>query len=759
VLRLFLLALGLAVTSCQAIADIEAHEADPLPKVCELPKHTAGTGSGRVRLAHVFPSTQNVDICVRSTGGSYKRPTFRSSGIDKNTICGKGLEYASATAPFSVPTGSLDFRVIPAGQPCSAPALAEKTGVDVGTEVIVTLVYAGPAEGPATLQPMLESISGIAQNRQTRLVNTMAGRPLVWGVGKDNALPTILASPILNAPLGFLQLATQGMANTGFTVDKDGYGYVEFAPLDLSYGAADPVAGEPRPKMLLLGPLTGAGFFTLYAIGGTRDFPARGLYCRDREDDGQGLQICKRTEIEAFKVDIFNAGLYGAFAVLEDLRANKVIEDLAARGTVSDLLCVSEVARHDELDLPDKQRSYTEEALVRAASSVPGGFQYFAQSKSDLDTPITEPENQQGEVPDPTVSPPRPIDPPARAACDASVDQAVVDEAYKCLIDNCNTEPGRETGITLGGVKCFADKCGAIALAPLIFGNAFAQQCFNCIAMNGVSYVPWAKSKELCKKTETRRPYAWGGRSTAVLLSKYKLSNIEQYVLPSTAFRRVAVYAKMEYEAGKEPLDVYCIHAPPLLGSLMPYTGGYANGASGAAAWQEENIWGIRKVIGWIQRKSEGRPAIIMGDWSGSAMSRDKDGNIILGRDGRPMIGDVTPDGILALQQTFFEAVSDDWKTQCDIANPSAICKPQCTRCPKKDLADPGRLGNTYNTIEDPIWNLRVFVKDPWVTNPAQSAEIFYNEPDRVRFPEVTEFGLAGPLADTYGFRVNLKRP
>ena len=755
VLRLVVLALGLVATSCQAIADIEKYEPDPLPAKCELPVWVAGTGVGRVRLANVLPSVEPIDLCVRTSGAaSWGRPVFRSSGVDKATICGGGLTYPKATAAFKVPTGQVDFKIIPSGKPCSHPSLAEKAAVEIGTDIPVTLVYAGPAEGPATLWSMLDSRMGAAQNRQTRLVNAMAGRTLTWGVGNEKTLPTNLSTALLTTNLGFGQLAKPGMGNQSFIVYEGGY--VEYASFPLSYGAAYPTPGEPKPKMAFLGNLDGAGFWTLYAIVGTDAFPARGLYCRDQEDVNE-LQSCFQTEIEAFKVDVFNAGLYGAFAVVENLRAQKVIDDLAARGAVSDLLCVSEVTRHDELEMPANQKAWTQEALINAAKAVPGGFQYFAQGTTNVDTPPTEPANQDGELPDPTMMPPRPLDPPGRAACDAQADQAAVAKVYDCLVNKCNTEPGKDTGVTAGGVNCYSDQCGPSALAALIFGTPADNQCFQCIVLNGISYIPWGTIKQRCA-TDTRRPYAWGGTSTSMLLSKYKLTDVEQFVSATSAFRRVQLYAKMEYETGKS-LDVYCVHAPPLLGALMPYTGGYSKGTTGAVAWQEESIWGIRQTIDWIQRKSAGRPAIIIGDWSASATARDKDGMVIMGMDGRPMIGSVTPDGIEAMQQTFFEAITDDMKMQCNFSS-STPCRPQCTRCPKKDLMVPGRLGNPYNSIEDPIWNLRVYIKDPWTTaNPTQSVEIFYNELDRVTFSEPTDFGLSGPLADSFGFRVSIRRP
>jgi hypothetical protein len=746
VLRLVVLALGLAVTNCQLIAGIETHDPDPLPDQCTLPAPVKGANNGSARLAHLLPTVDKIDVCARVSGSpSYGRPIFRGSGTGVRTICGDGLKYSQVTAPFKVPTGSVDFKVIPAGKTCSAPPLGKETTVQMGPDAPVTLAYMGPPEGPGSLTAMYESVTAkVAQNRHTRFVNAIGGTPLTWGVGAAGELPTTLQTPFLTGPLSFGQLATPNMAaNPGFDIDTNGY--LSFSAFSLPYGAA--VQGSN--KMLFVKTLPqAAGYYTLYAIGAADSaFPLRGLYCRDQESDSDpALQSCDLTDVEAFKIDVMNAGLYGAFAVVEPLRAAKVIEDVAARGATSDLFCVSEIARHDELELPAEQRAWTQEALIRAAKDA--GFPYVAQAKTNLDSVIDEPLNQQGEEPAP----------PGRAPCDSSANQENVNRVYNCLMNNCNTEPGMDTGVTGGGSKCYSENCGSTALGYLLFGSEYDHQCFNCIILNGISYMPWGKIKERCA-TDTRRPYGWNGTATSILLSKSKLLDVDQYVIPTSAFRRVAIYARMEYEAEKS-IDVYCVHAPPLLGGLVPYTGGYSNGAppTTGAAWQEENIHGIQKVIGWIQRKSAGRPAIIMGDWSASASALDKDGNLINNPfDGIPQVADVTPEGLRALQSAFHEAIPAEHKEQCTRA--SNTCFPQCTRCPGKDTMMPGRLRNPYNSFEDPFWNLRVYIKDPWVPTPTQSTEIFYNELDRVRFREPTEFGLAGPLADTFGFRVNIRRP
>jgi hypothetical protein len=231
-----------------------------------------------------------------------------------------------------------------------------------------------------------------------------------------------------------------------------------------------------------------------------------------------------------------------------------------------------------------------------------------------------------------------------------------------------------------------------------------------------------------------------------MLLSKLPLVDVDQFVLHSTVFRRTAVYARMKYD-GELSVDVYCAHAPPLLGSNMPYTGNYSNGANVAngAAWQEEQVFAIGKLVEWIKKKSGDRPAIIIGDWSSSAKVLDGSGMVVTGPDGLPAVADVTPDTIGTLVSAgFIPAVPTGFK-------------PQCTRCPALGT---GELHNPYNVgFNDPMWTLRVFIKDGWAPNLTTSAGLFYNEPDRVTFPMPNEFGLAGPLSDTFGFTVNIRRP
>jgi hypothetical protein len=49
-------------------------------------------------------------------------------------------------------------------------------------------------------------------------------------------------------------------------------------------------------------------------------------------------------------------------------------------------------------------------------------------------------------------------------------------------------------------------------------------------------------------------------------------------------------------------------------------------------------------------------------------------------------------------------------------------------------------------------------MKDKWFDNPATTAGIFYDGLDAVMINDPT-FGLVGPLSDTFGYNVRLRRP
>ena len=733
------------VTSCQWVSSVEVYEADPLEFGCKLPVPTAGSNKGKIRLANLFGSKTNIDLCVRASGApSYGRPVLRTSGRDKLNICGSGLPYAQVTKPFAIQSGQLDFKIIEATKTCTSPSFAEATNVDVGTDIGFTLAYMGNGSTPGQLAVMKETNppTDVGQmNRKTRFVNAIPGTSLLFGVSDQVELPATLKTPYTKTGIEYGHVAD---SNSGAGTFKfDNAGYLDFASIPVQVVAAK--VGSTKAELLV--PQNGQGMWSLFAIGDqtASAFPVRALLCNELDyDDVLQTTHCTESDIETFVLDSFNAGLYGAYAKVEDKRAEKVLHALADRGLGrSDVLCISEIDRHADLPLPTEQLKWTQDTLIQFAKAN-GGYKYFAQGNTDQNTPLTNPVDQRGMIPPP------PTYPPCTAAIVDPGNSTTVEAAYKCLVDNCNTLPasgpgtsGDPNGVTAGGTDCYSRYCAG-SLAGFLYGNHEQQVCFNCIVGNGLSYETWAHNKQTCT-TDVAQSFAFRGKPTSLMLSKFPLLDQDQYVLPSAVFRRVALYARMEY-ATNQSIDVYCVHAPPSLGSTLPYTGSYGIDKDGndlptgtGAAWQENQTFAVKGLVEWIKMKSVGRPAIIMGDFSASATALDAMGNVIVDAEGLPVVANVNPDTVAVLREAFTEAV------------PNENYVPQCTRCRQA-------VNNLNVGLIDPQANLRVYIKDPWGGNPTTKTELYYNEKNVVEINS-PEYGQYSPLSDTFGYSVKIKRP
>jgi hypothetical protein len=734
-LRWGAVAFGLLAASCQWISSVEVYEADPLEIGCKLPLPVAGSNKGKVRMANLFASKTNIDLCVRPTGAaSYGRPVLRTSGRDKNNICGGGLAYPQVTKPFAVPSGQLDFKIIEATKTCSSPSLAEANSIDVGTDVGLTLEYMGNSATAAQLVVMKETNppTNVGQmNRRTRFVNSIPGTSLIFGVSDmRQELPAALGTPYTKTGIEYGHVAAPESATANFNMRIDGNGYLDFASIPVALVAAQ--AGTS--KALLLVPQNGQGMWSLYAIGDptASAFPVRGLLCNELDyNDDKQTTFCVESDIETFTIDSFNAGLYGAYAKVEDKRAKAVLEALAARGAgISDVLCISEINRHADLPLPPEQSNWTQDELVRLAKDVPNGYRHFVRGTTDQNTPFTNPVDQNGMVPSP------PTYPPCTAAIVDDGTATTVAGAYKCLQDNCSST-GNDQGVTAGGTDCYSKVCAG-ALAGFFYGNHEQQVCFNCIVGNGLSYVTWAQNKQTCT-TQIGQSFAFGGKPTSIMMSKFPILEQDQYVFPSAVFRRIALYARLEYGTNQD-IDVYCVHAPPSLGSTLPYTGDYGGGfpSGTGAAWQENQTFAMRGFVEWVKKKSMGRPAIIAGDFSASAVVLDGNGMVVVGMDGLPVVGNVNPDVVAVVREAFTEAVPADYI-------------PQCTRC-RQDK------NNLNLGLIDPQANLRVYLKDPWGGNPTTKTQLFMDDTNAIEINS-PEYGPRSAYSDTFGYSVKIKRP
>lgn len=306
--------------------------------------------------------------------------------------------------------------------------------------------------------------------------------------------------------------------------------------------------------------------------------------CGDGAEDREPYEV-------AF--DTFNVALAGAFIPFEAERRGYIEEAIAASD--ADVLCLQEVWSQD-----DKER------IAEAAREA---YPYSAFFEDDLDTPIDDPTDQQGEVPPAPTTPPCPdVD-----AGDGITIADQMNEAVDCARDNCSTVPGSEDGRTTSA-ECASSSCVG-AVATLLFGDAEQQRCYACIA----TQLPTSTFAEIRTSCETtvNQDLAFGGQNGLVLLSAHPLREAEEWVLPGTWNRRTILNATVELPNESE-LDVYCNHLTPIFDAapinIYPYTGRYGEGMTDAGGWQAEQELQAQKLVDYVEETSGSRPAVIAGD-------------------------------------------------------------------------------------------------------------------------------------------------
>ena len=669
--------LCVSMLGCQAVAGLEARPTDPRVNGCALP---ASTG-GRVRVANLVASDAKVDVCIRGSGAAYGRPILRDGGTD----CQAGFAYAEVSAPFGAPIGKIDVKMITAGETCASGALAEASGITVGTDAIVTLAYLG-APGSARVSALAESSSVNAGSTKFRFVNAIAGsKPLALGVTKDTRLPTTVTASLLGAPVPFGGVEPAGTKPVAGSLDQNGY--LTMLASDYQLGAAE----DGTTKALLVASVSNkAAIYSLYAIGNAADpaHPVRGLFCDEGASAGVVSQ-CTLTPLSTLSIDVFNAGLYGANAPSEDARRPYIVDALAKRD--SDVMCVVEVSRKSDRD-----------QIAAAAAS--GAFKHAYAPQMDLGTPMTDPTTKDGVTPPPSTT----------SSCNG-VDPAMVNDVYQCMIDNCSAKPGDPKSAISGDTSCLSSKCASKFL-PLFGGDPSQQRCFDCIVTNASAYEPWDSGKQICT-TEVRPNLAFHGENPSMILSRFPIKQTDVFVLPSTSFRRSVLYAEVEIEPGRT-VDTYCAQlSSPFLDDTLPYTGNYGT------SYDDEQKLQAQRLIAWVQSKSEGRPAIIAGDFHAG---------VAVAQGATKVLADLDPDVIKALRAAFVEAKAPQWK-------------PTCTYCPNAK--------NPYNGDF-----VGIAIEGVYLANfpelPTTDESILFDTPV-VPLPT----GTTGMLSPSFGLNVRVIRP
>jgi len=308
------------------------------------------------------------------------------------------------------------------------------------------------------------------------------------------------------------------------------------------------------------------------------------------------LEACSSSDRDAedVTIDTFNVALAGAFIPYEAERRQPLAEAIAEMD--SDIVCLQEVWTQ-----ADKE-------LIRDAAV--GNFPYSVLFEDDLDTPVDDPTDQMGEIPPaPTTVPCPDIEAPEGGV--TITDQ--MNNAVDCVAENCSTTtPGDEDGRTTSA-SCASGNCVG-AVGALLFGDAQQKRCYSCV----VTQLPtstFGNIRSSCS-TVVNQDLAFDGQNGVMILSRYPLSNEEEWVMPGTWNRRVIIRATATLPNGAS-LDAYCNHLTPIFDDFtFPYTGQYGNGKTDAAGWEAEQYLQAQKLIAFVQDQSGDAPAVILGDFN-----------------------------------------------------------------------------------------------------------------------------------------------
>jgi len=608
--------LAVCALGCQLVIGTEDRPVDPVREGCALP-----TGGGaRLRFGNLLPSAATYDLCVRSSGGDYGRPILRGGGA----ACPRGFAYGEVSAPFAVPEGRLDVKVVVAGSTCAARAAAELEGIAAPRDTTTSVLN---LTGP-TLRAFRDDPAQTATDAlQLRIVHASnAIGALDFGFAASARLPVELTSPLLRKPIAFGEATNPETIGPLGNADANGYLSLPRAPVNL-VGAR---TGEKRAVLAIaLSPSEGTS--TLYAIGDPTSplYPVRGLLCDERSAKGL-FTTCRASALSTLSVDVFNASLYGPAAQEEGARKPKIVEELSKRD--SDVMCLAQIARVEDRN------------DVAAAAKNSNAFPYSVLSETNLDTAPSDPRDA------PTSR--------THPSCGGTVDPAKVDAALRCLTEKCSTTGGPDAPVS--STACMSSKCVSEMVALLVAGTD-SQRCYTCIAVAAGSAEKLGDVRAHCT-TDPRDYKGFRGQASSMILSRLPIRASETFVLPATSYQRVVQYAELEIESGKF-LDYYCTNFTSPYGDLLAYSGFYAGGATGKEAWLKEAQLQATRTIELVKRKSAGRVAIVSGDFSASVEHKDPSGTVV--------IVSSNPQVIELLDSALTPAFPDAAKPECTECAPS----------------------------------------------------------------------------------------
>ncbi len=648
----------MALAACQLIAGTGTRELNPEHAGCALP-----TGSGpSVRIANLVPTADVVDVCIRPAGGSWGEPIVLSGGTDCGSskyfgsAAAAGFAYKQLSVPFSAPAATIDVKMVPAGRACSATGLTEGDGLKLEAGAVTTIARIGGNGVRESIVALPENDKPNPDATAIRFVHAMPGvGPLDLGATTATALPTTVDNPLVLKPIAYGTAPPAGTPTIVSPIGSNGYFGIPTGMYNIVAG----VHGATPEKALFLQVIQyGAGAtYSLYGIGVAKSnkYPQQALLCPEGSPPQAAsnplLLSCTSSALPTISVDVYNPALYGPnapnFSTRESYFLSQQTSPIASMDT--DILCLVELDSLNDLK--------TIASIVGPADAGTGGngaFPYSYWVQTNLDTPLSNPKDQNGNTP------PAPTTPP----CGGNTDQNALNNAYTCMVQNCSTRPGDPTGTLAATTNCLSQKC----IFPLGVLQGYPQ-CFDCMIDYVASQEEYGTSLNACT-TQVKQPYGYEGQLSTMILSRYPLTATDSYILPSTNYRRGALYAKVQLE--DQAIDFYCgFFISTLIATDLPYTGNYgadggAKDPTGAGAYGQEQNWEATQLVTWIKQKSGNNPAIVVGDWRSSVGVAGLDG-------GTPLDGgmfspptDLVPRSMAILGGALTPVAASDWVPQCD---------------------------------------------------------------------------------------------
>ncbi len=677
----------------------DAADAQPdVPLTCNLP----ASAEASLRVGNLMPAYTRVDFCFKTSDQAWSdvKPVLAGGG----GACQRGLGYRDITTTFGIPSGAYDIIAIEDKGGATPPKCSDKA-ISTASQVVINegdiwgALLFGDSTSTAVLRAWPESRASGTIASDLRFLNALVGSDkLDCGVADANTLPaTISASAFTKVP--FATLPAPGSSDSG-VIDSNGYVSLQIPGGDIAFAVAN--AGTPDAMLVNSQAFQIGGSYTAFAAGrlGDKLFPSEMFFCDDTKADGI-LERCGNTPV-TLTVDSANVQLAGAWGPYDKERTQP-IEDAIAQ-LPSDVVCVHEAWGKSNKD-----------GITKAAQSK---FQYQAVFFTDLNTPVDDATDQNGDVPpEPTVAPCANSDAKFQAAMD-------------CIRDNCS-DPANESGVPKAFFStCVTQKC-SLKMLPLLSSIATADDkaCYSCMFVHLAGWESIADIRTQCSTVPKAR-FADGGDVATILLSKYPIDNATSWLIGSTEWRVNIIRAPITLSNNAQ-VDVYCTQlTTPGSGMTRPYTGYYGGGKSTSdEQWQQELYLQAHKLVSYVQAQSvpTKRKAVIVGTiYSGPAVATSN-------------LSEVNVEAYNTISGAFPPAWPQDYT-------------PSCTLCNDNTLLHPPPATSTSES-----WQSFVFLSNIAATDVKSDSTFWKDQVVDVPKSATDPTTYKVPLSTHYGFRSVIK--